>query len=390
MGIDPLSFGLGAGSDVAGSLVGAGISYGANKNLQRQGFNNAKKLQKQQFELSQLAQQNSMSNLALGARRAGLNPASVVGGSPVTPAIAGGSPSSPPIGMPNIGVVESAKNMELLDAQKENIQSQTNLNDAKAGEANESSSGKMLENQFTRDYNKSFALFVRAEEPKLYAAMKEKAEKDAKANGGTFDEDSFLESLTPGTLAGVVGYQDAVTEKMAAFNAQRIEQAIAAHPEYAEAIAKMKPAELNKYYAEAGYMRALTDTQENLRARLDSEISLNEEEKKKIQKQIDEIGQNIDESKARIDRMTSEKFKNYTVGAGMLVDGVMSVATKGKSGAMTAPLKEPLKQSAREEKSTKKALDWASKQQKKFEAGRSPKLSPWSKSAFPKEELPFK
>ena len=89
----------GAASGVAGSLVQGDM----NKAAQARQYRNQRALNQQGFQLSQLAQRQSASNLVESAKRAGLSPLAVLG-QQFTPAVSSGGEAA--------GVSASAPNFD--------------------------------------------------------------------------------------------------------------------------------------------------------------------------------------------------------------------------------------------------------------------------------------
>lgn len=121
----------GAGEGAANSILGNTFGYHNNVNLQRQQFNNQKKLNKQGYELAQMAQRNSASNLVESAKRAGLSPLAVLGQA-FTPAVSSGGEAasahfdSSPV---HLGIVESvlaAKQAEHQDLENQKLRTEVN------------------------------------------------------------------------------------------------------------------------------------------------------------------------------------------------------------------------------------------------------------------------
>lgn len=121
----------GAGEGAANSILGNTLGYYNNVNLQRQQFNNQKKLNKQGYELAQMAQRNSASNLVESAKRAGLSPLAVLGQA-FTPAVSSGGEAAPAhfdTAPMNLGIVETvlaAKQAEHQDLENQKLRTEVN------------------------------------------------------------------------------------------------------------------------------------------------------------------------------------------------------------------------------------------------------------------------
>lgn len=151
-------------SQAASDLAKTGMQYYANKNLQRQDQANYRKNLKLAAALDITNQRKAIEQSVTALRNAGLSPALAASGNFSAPAVSAplGNTS---VGMPgtDLGSIMSANNQrELLEAQKENIQSQTNANNAAANKSNAEAEeveqrkiGGERENLHQSDYDKT-------------------------------------------------------------------------------------------------------------------------------------------------------------------------------------------------------------------------------------------
>lgn len=123
-----------AGSDA----IKTGLQYYANKNLARQDQANYRKNLQLAAALDITNQRKAIEQSVSALRNAGLSPALAANGNFSAPAVSAALGNTS-VGMPNadLGSIMSANNQrELLEAQKENIRSQTNANNAAANKSN--------------------------------------------------------------------------------------------------------------------------------------------------------------------------------------------------------------------------------------------------------------
>lgn len=121
----------GAGEGAANSILGNTLGYHNNVNLQRQQFNNQKKLNQQGFELAQMAQRESASNLVESAKRAGLSPLAVLGQA-FTPAVSSGGEAATahfdaaPMHLGLVETVLAAKQAEHQELENQKLRTEVN------------------------------------------------------------------------------------------------------------------------------------------------------------------------------------------------------------------------------------------------------------------------
>ena len=329
---------------VASGIASAGLNYAFNRALADDEQKNYERNTKMNYDLAQRGQRDAMSNFVNGARMAGINPASVAGQSSVS-AVGNSAPlqnkSSQPVNFPIGELNEAYRTSELLKAQKANVEANTNKTQAEAHNLGIEGEKSALELQYQKDYNENFALELEAQNKELWQSYVASVRK----NNPEATEDDIRQGFTPGVLIGHVGYNEKSLELMKNFNEKKIQQAISANPRYAKSLAAMPSAEVDKITADIAYTKALEDTQSYLQGKIEADTTLSKAEVSKIEADIIKIGQDIEESVARIDRMTSEKVRNYGMavssGVGALTDlielgtpaGAIGSAAKGAKGA---------------------------------------------------------
>lgn len=163
-GVSPLkSLAQGAGV----GLATAGVNQLFANYNRNQEMKNQKELMKLSNTLAQDAQKNAAANMAEGYKKAGLSTALLAGGN-FSPAI-GQSPSSPQknvqAGLPVTEMIQ----LGLMNAQKQNIEADTNLKNVEADNQGEDSAGKAIENQRKASADAFFDDFMKKNNPSMYA-----------------------------------------------------------------------------------------------------------------------------------------------------------------------------------------------------------------------------
>ena len=223
---------IGAVGGIASAAIGSAMQSGFTKEQQR--LQSKLNREEQAYSMSlQRGQQEWLMNRQYGAavsgmKNAGLNPAMEGGGS-VGAAPAAGHPSSgasgPSAGMPNVDLLGAAKSLELMQAQKENIEADTRQKEANTSNIDADTvikrwQGspqyiKLMENGMSADAAKSWAS-ANLDDAQAFKSMAE-VQKIGKEMALTDVQINNLQALTAKT------YQD-IQESISRVSLNKVEE----------------------------------------------------------------------------------------------------------------------------------------------------------------------
>lgn len=364
----------GLGSGVASGIVGAGVNYYLNNKLADKEQKNYQKNQALNYAYSQEAQKNAVPNAVQGLKEAGLNPAAAASGAFSAAPMASAplqNKSAPAVNFPiseNIqAMLNASKQNALLDAQKENIEADTenklqmaqdnashvgvNREHAKdlaahVGVNEQTSQNLIYKNVFDKrvnEFNQQMDASIFSNLLEYYPEMMEDYMKSLGLDySNPEDVDKAKQMFNSGSFEGWYQYTDKNFKILENVNKKSVQDIISESPNIKSALANVSLNEQDKLFADVALTRSLAITQRSLQSKLDSDVSLNNAERDKISHQIKEIDQQINESLERTKTYTSQIVHNYAgafrdvgIGANEFVGAITDVATMGKSKAVS-------------------------------------------------------
>lgn len=311
-----------------------------------------------EFAYSQQAEKNSATNQLAGLTQAGFSPNSMLGGFDANVA-SGGSPSvvanqgnagTFTQGVSQLGqlALNAKAQRELLEAQADNIRADTyakggaGYSSYKSGDLAGAEKARIDRvNKFNKDTDMTALALFKEEYPEVWQELVKQ-----KFNG---DEKLAFDQTTIGVLEGTDKYADMTVNVKKKAVEKEVQEYILGSPDVIESMATMSQTEqqhlranINELSAQAGLLREQETQLKTVEAQLkQASIDKNKKQIEVLEKQKSKIEQDIKESQGRIDRMASEKFRNYTSGVRDIVGSATDVINTAKTPVNLKGTKDP-------------------------------------------------